>query len=198
MPRLPLRLLGLLTVAAVAGCSSVEPTDQPGTLRILIEADPSDSTLVLVSDPVGVRPGDGFTVTAFQGKVFADSVFFTLYPTPTSYRQEDRTFDPLAGMVAPGTPPDTLFNSFLPPGSYDRVEFGLTASQLRISGFVVPVSRDPDASLLLDLPVDFEIAEGGMTEVRLVLRPLASVARYRNAFRFAPQVEVGGVQMVIE
>ena len=186
----------LVVAGALAGCDTgVEPSEQPGTLRVLIEADPADSTIVLVSDPVGVRPGDGFTVTAFQGKVFSDSVYFTLYPTTTSYRQRDQVFDPIDGMTNPEVGPDTLFSSFLPPGRYDRVQFGLTASELRIGGFTVPVAPEPGATLLLDLPVDFEIVEEGTTEVRLVMHPLASVSRYRNVFRFDPEVEVGGVQM---
>jgi hypothetical protein len=180
-----------------AGCSTgVDPSPAPGTLRVVLTADPADSTIVLVRDPVALRPGDSFTVTAFQGQVLRGDVFFTLFQTPRSYRQEDRTFDPLA-RTADGRPrPDTLFHSFLPPGRYDRIRFGLAASRLRLGAFNVAVSPEPGISPLVDIPVDFEVEEGGVTEVHLTMRPLASVRRFQNVFHFAPQVEVDHVRML--
>lgn len=162
-------------------------------LRVLLTADPTDREIVIVRDPVAVQPGDDFTVTLFQGKAFSDSTYFILFKDLNSYRQEDLSFNVLRP-ADDGFERHTVFETYLPPGRYDSLQFGMTPGDLKIDVYQIPVRMNPAARVLQTFETPFDVRENGVTEVEVMLKPLTSVQRFRNSFLFEPNIEVAEVR----
>lgn len=186
----------LLSVALTLGAceTGVEVSPQPGVLRVTLQSHPADTSIVIVREPVRVRDGDQLNATVFQGKAYtAEGRFFILFPNLQSNRQRDETYNILARQGGEYVK-HTVFETFLPPDVYERLEFGITASQLRISTFQIPIRLPDGERLLIDLEVPFEIFENQVTEFNVQIYPLQSVTRFRNAFLFNRKIEVAGIQ----
>jgi hypothetical protein len=190
-----LLLVSLLVLMSVTtGCSTgVEPSPNPGLLRVLLTADPADREIVIVRDPVAVKAGDDFTVTVFQGKAFSDSTYFILFKDLNSYRQEDRSFNVLRP-ADEGFERYTVFESLLPPGRYDSLQFGVIPGDLKIDVYQIPVRMNPSARVLHTFETPFEVRENGITEVEVMIKPLTSVQRFRNSFVFDANIAVSEVR----
>ncbi len=187
--------LGLAGVLLLAGCETgVDASPEPGVLRITLEADPVDTEIVVVTEPVAVSPGDRFNVTTFQGKAFRDSTFFVLFRDRETNQQADQTINVLAQAENGSYERFVAFESHLPPGNYDRFQFGLTASELALGSFAIPVRLAQGAPILHDFHREFEIMANEVTEIRVRIRPLASVVRFRNAFLFDPEMEITDIR----
>ncbi len=185
----------LTGVLLLAGCETgVDASPEPGVLRITLEADPVDTEIVVVTDPVAVSLGDRFDVTTFQGKAFRDSTFFVLFRDRDTNQQADQTINVLAQAENGSYERFVAFESHLPPGNYDRFQFGVTASELALGSFVIPVRLAQGAPILHDFHREFEIMANEVTEIRVRIRPLASVVRFRNAFLFDPEMEITDIR----
>ncbi|MCK4577794.1 MAG: hypothetical protein KAU50_03320 [Candidatus Marinimicrobia bacterium] len=78
------------------GCTGpVESSLDPGILRVILQSDPADTSIVVVSDTLTVLPWNSFDVTVFQGKVYSDSNYALLFKDITAYRPEDLTYNVL-------------------------------------------------------------------------------------------------------
>lgn len=175
----------------LAACDTgVAPSPDPGVLRVTLQADPADNTIAVGKDVLTVAPGDRFDVTVFQGKVYRDSVFAVLLPTLDAYREQDAHYNVLARRGEAQPARYTIFESYVPPGAYDRLQFGATATELRIGGFVIPMALPPNTPGLMDFEADFEVVENDTTEITLRIKPFQSVARFRDSYQFTRQIEV--------
>lgn len=190
------RFLGVLLLIIPMACSTgVEPSPDPGVLRITLESDPTDRSLVIVTDPVEVSTGDQFDLTVFQGKAFMDSVFFVLFNHPGTNQQQDQIVNILE-QEGDGYASHTIFESYLPPGSYTRFEFGLSTNEFRIASFTIPVRMSPSTTVLQEFSTEFDIVAGRTTEIIVRIKPLQSVKRFRNQFLFEANLDVTDVQML--
>ncbi len=190
------KFLGFLLLILPTACSTgVEPSPDPGVLRITLGSDPADRSLVIITDPVEVSAEDQFDLTVFQGKAFRDSVFFILFPHPGTNRQQDQIINILA-QEGDQYVSHTIFESYLPPGGYTRFEFGLSTSEFQISSFTIPVRLSPSTTVLQDFSTPFDIEAGRTTEIVVQIKPLQSVKRFRNQFLFEANLEVTDVRML--
>ncbi len=176
------------------GCSTgVEPSPKPGILEVTLQADPADTSILIVNRVFTVSEGDEFPVTVFQGRAYNDSTYGILFPTPESFREEQRQYN-IIEMENGQYTRYTIFKSHLPPGQYERIEFGVTAKRLRIGTLEIPVEVPPEVEPFVELPAAFRIEENRTTVVHVYLKPFKSVRRYRDTYQFIPQAEVVGVE----
>ncbi|NIT59569.1 MAG: hypothetical protein GWN00_26120 [Aliifodinibius sp.] len=182
-------LIGITFI--LLGCSSgVEESPDPGIVRVTLQSDPTDKSIVIIGDTLITEEDDQMIATIFQGRVYRDTIFSILFKDTDSFRQEDITVDLLKRNSAGEYQEYTLFEYFVPPGNYDRVQFGLTSSQLDIGPLEIPVRLPPGESSLLDIPANFEVRENTTTEITIQIKPLDSLQRFRDVYQFFRIVEV--------
>jgi len=185
----------LLYIFVIGSCKSgVETSPAPGIIRITLQSDPLDTAIVIVADTFYVTPGDSFGVTIFQGKVYSDSIYSILYPTIQNFQQKDITYN-LIRQENGQYREYVIFESYVPPGEYYRIQFGLKATVLRINNFdEIKIESPPNTNPLKDLYRNFKISENKITEVKVILKPFQSVKRYRDTFQFYPVLEIKDIQ----
>ncbi len=192
-PTIFFSVLLIFTALLASGCTSVEDSPKHGIVRVMFSSDPADTLLIEKSDTfsVSTRYDAIFMLKVFQGRVYKDSDFAVLYPTIGSYRQEDE-FVNIIALDSSGIYKNyKVFESYVPPGNYNSIEFGVTPASgvpLRIvanSGktFENPVELPPGENLLYHFDQDFTINENKVTEIDVQISPFESVKRYRDVYR---------------
>lgn len=191
-------LLSILVLGGIFvwSCKTgIEPSPEPGVVRVTLQSDPADTTLVIVTDTLGLHTYDRFGVTIFQGKLYRDSSYILLFPDLESYRTRDQDFNVLEWDSTTGTYMRyTVYETEVPPGNWDKLEFGMTADQLKIGTFRVGVELPTQADRLMTLAEEITIAEGDTTVINLQIQPFQSVARYGDQFIFNRKVQILSVQ----
>lgn len=183
---------GLLLTAALGCDTGVETSPDPGVLKVTMQADPADTTIEIAGELLSVSPGDSFGVTIFQGRAYRDTSFAILFKSTTSYRERDFVYNVLS-RDGDAFEEFLIFETQLPPAEYDSLRFSATAEMLRIGSFQIPVRLPPDVTPSMDFPTNFRIVERETTEVKVMLRPLESVQRFRDTYLFHRQFEVAEV-----
>lgn len=161
----------------------------------LILMDEEEEIFVISGDTIKVSKNydmSSFKVSIFQGKAYHDSLYAILFTGLSKYRTESRNYN-LLEQDRGQYKQFTIFESYVPPGDYDVLEFGLTASQLTLGVFNSPIELPEGENPLIRLSKDFEVFEGGTTELNLQIRPLESIARYRDSFIFDRIIEINTI-----
>lgn len=185
-------LCGLVFI--IFGCNTgVEISPNPGILRVTLQSDPVDTLIVIKSDTFKVSKKDSFAVTIFQGRAYSGSNFAVLYKSKRSYKQEDVTYN-IIRKEDGGYKKYIIFESYIPPFDYDRVQFGITASLLKLKNFEIPVQSPENANLFIDLYHNFQISENRVTEINVQISPFKSLRRYRDAYHFIPDLKIINVK----
>lgn len=181
----------LLALAALGCTTGVESSPDPGILVVTLQSDPADTLIVIANDTVTVADGDWFGVTVFQGKVYRDTNYAFLFTDTSSYRLEDQNLNLLQMDGATGQYQRfVLYRSYVPPGDYDRIQFGITPVYVQVGNLYIPVTLPPGTGSLVDLYRDFAVFENRTTAVSIRISPFKSVTRYRDSFYFTPVIEI--------
>lgn len=187
-------LVALLAASAVfAGCETgVEHSPEPGVVRVTLQADATDNSITIGGQTYEATPADRFEITVFQGKLYQDSVYATLFAHLDEYRELDRQYDLL---TFDGDDParQVIFETYVAPGIYDKLQFGLTASMVRIGALTIPAQLPPGEGTLIELERDIEIFENDTTVIDLTIKPFESVRRFRDSFHFTRELQITGV-----
>ena len=112
-------IIGLITFSCDVG---IEDSPNPGIIRINLQSDPLDNSIVIVPDTLSVAPNDSFGVTIFQGKAFRDTISAILYKSPMSTKQEDIIYN-IIKIESDEYKQFTIFESHLPPGNFNKILF---------------------------------------------------------------------------
>ncbi|MCF8241396.1 MAG: hypothetical protein K9J16_08405 [Melioribacteraceae bacterium] len=99
----------------------------------------------------------------------------------------------------------TLFESFIPPGDYNKVRFGIgpptNEAQNRVhleeidgKQLNVPLQLPEGEPLLLEFEVDYKIEAGKKTQLTFYLSPFKSISRYRDSYHFGREIKYVGVE----
>src|SRR3989304_2237519 len=115
----------------ISACETgVENSPSPGILRVTLQSDPADTILVERSDTfvVNSKYPAQFMIKIFQGRINQGTNFAILYRTTTSYRQEDALYNILELDSLGKYKQFTIFESFVPPGDYNVLEFGVNST----------------------------------------------------------------------
>jgi hypothetical protein len=188
----PIILLTLIT--NLNYCSTgVESSPEPGVLRITLQSDPEDTSIIIVTDTFTVADGDSFGVNFFQSKVYHNNYYAQLYRTTSSYSVETIVINILK-RINGEYQKYTLYESNVPPEEYNRVQFGINAEKMRISRLDIPVLLPPDSSLLVDFYQDFKVEENKITEIIFQISPFKSVERFKDVYYFMRKIEVVDVK----
>lgn len=194
--------------------TGLEASPEPGILRVSIQSNPLDTSIVIKSDTFSVIQGDSFGVKFFQGKVYNGENYALLYETTDSYLTEDLIFN-VINRLNHSYEKVTVYESYVPPAHYDRLQVGITASEIRVSrvytrylydadGNVIgsrldtttitnPVRLPDVATPLLDFETDFEINENKITEVVLQIDPFESLERFKDAYVFNRKIRINEI-----
>jgi hypothetical protein len=197
------------------GCTTnVEPSPDPGTIRILFKSSDSDTMIVIQNDTSEFSRWDNFDMFVSQGRLYQGENYSYIYNNPSSERKASDTVNALAREWLNGEPityRDTakitpsnsrfrkfvIFESYAPPGSYTRMSFSLTATEMEIfipKHYLNPVTLPPGVPPSMTFQTSISVTEGGVTEVELEIAPYQSLRRYQDQFYFDRQVVVKRVQ----
>lgn len=182
-------LIGFLFFACNSG---IEFSPDPGILRITLESEQADTTIIIVTDTLTVSDNDVFRISIYQGKVYRDSTFSVLYPTIESNSQEERAYN-LITRENHQYQKFTIFESYVPPFKYNKIQFGLDSDFLKLRNFDKIQVVTPN-NFFLNLDADFEVRENRVTEVNVRVSPFKNVVRYKDTYIFAPTMEVIGIK----
>ena len=186
--------LFLLVIGAFAtgfaGCANdVNLHPDPGVVRVVLQSAPQDTSIVLVKDTLPVGDSDVMMANVFQGKIYDGEKYFILYKNLNTTNQEDETYNLLKRDNGEYFP-HIIFETQLPEATYDTLEFGLTASYLRLGTNRVDIVMPEGEEILMRLGREIRISENDTTEVTVQVKPLESVQRRRNTMVFNRQVEI--------
>jgi hypothetical protein len=174
------------------GCDpGIEDSPEPGILHVTLESEQSDTVIVIVTDTLTVSDNDFFIISIFQGKVYQDSTYGILYPTLRSTSQVERFYN-LITRENNEYQRFWIFETYLPPLQYNKIEFGIDSRYLKLRNFDNIDVITPD-NYYIKLPANFEIRSKGITEVNVRVKPFQSITRYRDIYLFQPEMEVIGV-----
>ena len=192
--------LFLLIVTVIVGisltnCSTgIESSPDPGILRIILESDPSDTTIIIVTDTFTVSEKDYLKAEVYQGKAYIDTVSAVLYPEVRSTRQEGVKYNIIARENNQYCE-FTIFETHVPPDDYNRIQFGILADSLKLGSFdVIKVESAEDSNLIVDLYKNFYVKENGTTEINVRIQPFKSIKRFKDTYRFSPKMEIFNVK----
>lgn len=206
--------VALLAVAAVQCTTGVDPSPEPGIIRVMIKGVETDTMIVIQSDSSEFSRWDLFDLYLSTGRVYQGSNYAAIYNNPTNERKGADTVNILAREWLDGTPitpRDTaritpqnsrwvsyvVFESYVPPGDYDGLYFSLTATEMEIwipKHYLNPVQLPPGVEPGMRFDIPFTVVDGGVTEIKLEIYPYQSLSRYRDAFYFDRQIVVSNVQ----
>jgi len=186
-------VLLLILLTGTSCDTGVEASLDPGIVRVNLVGDQADTSLVIVNDIYTIADGDSMAVKIFQGKVFKDSVFAVLYRDIKAYQQEDITYN-IIKRENNKYKSYTIFESYVPPFEYDRIQFGITSSIVKLSGFDdIKVESSDDDNIFVDLYEKFEVFENSVTEINICLEPFQSITRYRDSYKFVPVIRISSI-----
>ena len=188
----------VLPILFVWGCDfGVDPSPRPGVLRVTLQAAPEDSVLEVQGQRYAARDRNDFEMIVFQGRALNDSLYADLYPDLDAFRQEDQVYDILE--FEGGEPVQyTIFETHLPPATYDRLEFGLNADSISVNNETTFLDIGVDLAEGEEQPMAFEteftITENDTTIIHLQVRPFDSITRFRDSYRFSRDFEIVGIE----
>ncbi len=182
-----LLLLGALLLSNCA--TDIQTSPEPGVLKVILYSDPADTQIVILSKKFTVSESDYFGVTVFQGKVFSGEKFAFLYKDKMSYRQEDVTYN-IIERKGGKYREFTIFDSYVPPGDYTSLQFGLNSNQVKIGYLEIPVKLPTGDSPIRKLEQNFTVNENEITEIKVQISPFQSVKRYRDSYQFMPELKI--------
>ena len=193
------RLLLLAGSLATAGCDSDlgitgVHSPEPGILRIYLKSADSDSMIVIAGDTVKVGEGanDFLGLTIAQGRAHADGNFAVLFKGLDEHLELSETYNMIAqenGMYVEFL----IFETYLPPATYDSLRIVINADFLLIGTFQIPIVTPSDIGPIATFVQRFSINENRITEVRLQLKPFKSLQRRGDAYHFFRDIEVSEI-----
>lgn len=180
----------LLVAILLSKCATdIQTSPDPGVLKVILYSDPADTQIVILSKTFTVSSSDYFGVTVFQGKVFSGEKFAFLYKDKMSYRQEDVTYNIIERKEGRYRE-FTIFDSYVPPGDYTSLQFGLNSNQVKIGYLEIPVKLPVGGSPIRKLEQVFTVKENEITEIKVQISPFKSVKRYRDSYQFIPELKI--------
>jgi len=181
----------------------VQPSPQPGVVKITLQHVPEDTMIEMAGKTNILTQNDRFPLTISEGRVVRanDSAYANLYQNMDEFRQQDHDYDILR-LERDGTPSTMqIFETRIPPGEYTEVSFVMNTSSIRLvppdeQPITQPVVLSPDHPQLplVRVDADFTIEEQKTTIVRLRLSSFRSLTRFKDSFRFVPQLSVHRIQ----
>jgi len=176
-------LLLLLIIVVFSACSDINNVGDPsvpGIVRVVLQADPDDTEMVILGETITVSEGDSMAINVFQGKAWSvDDNYAILFPSVSHFFQDQLIYNVLK-RENDSYLPYVVFESFVPAGKYNAISMGLDGLHLFIDVYNIPIGDD----LILTFEGDYNVEEFTITEIIVRLKPFASMTRYRDTYVF--------------
>ncbi len=200
---------------ASQGCTTgVEPSPRPGIVRVTLKSSESDVSLVILGDTTRFSRYDQFYARLYGGRVIRGDNYAPIYANTSIERIESDTVNLLAREWLDGTPINirdsvaitpqnsryrkfTIFEWYLSPGTYDKLQFTLMADEVLTyipKLYVNPIQLPPGIPPQLFFPTPFSIEEDRVTQIDIEILPFQSLHRYQDSFLFDRKMQVVRVQ----
>lgn len=196
-------MVGILALGVlITGCDHpVQPSDQPGVVKITLQHAPGDTVIEMAGKTNHLTSNDRFPLTISEGRVIRspDSAYSNLFQNMDEFRQQDHTYDVLS-LEKDGTPQRIqIFETRIPPGDYTEVSFVINTESIRLvprgeQEITQPVEIGHNVDMPISVDADFSIKEQRTTVVNLHLASFESLTRFRDTFQFVPQISVHSIK----
>jgi hypothetical protein len=212
--RVCLSAVAVTALIIIAGCTTgVEPSPHPGVLRVVLTSKQTDTSLVISSDTTHPSRWDEFWATVYGGRLYQGANYVDLYATLSTDRIPSAQQNLLAREWLDGTPitirdtatitgtnsryrKGTVFEFYAPPGTFDRLDFALTATEVATyipKIYINPIVLPPGVPAVMSFPGSFTMQEDRTTEVVMEIAPFESLQRYQDSFLFNRKIVVVSV-----
>ena len=207
----------LFLAVAITGlqCTvGVDPSPHPGTIRVTLKSDESDTGLPILGDTTTFSRYDSFNASVFSGRVYRGRNYAPIYVNASIERIDGSTVNLIAREWLNGVPitirdsvtitPENsryikyvIFESMVPPGDYDLLEFSLTATEVVTFNprlYNNPVQLPPGTTPQLPFTGTFSVQDDKVTQIDIEILPFKSLTRYQDTFLFDRQVRIVKIQ----
>ena len=171
----------------------------PGIIRIFIQSENTDDHIIIAGDTVSVgKDSDFLDLSVGQGRAYREINYATLYKSIDeesidSYRELTKMVNIIK--LDENTYQEFLiFESFLPPASFDSLRIGMTASFLQIGYYQIPIEMPEGVSSIVTFHHKFNIHEDGVTEIYLSIKPFQSLVRVGDSYHFLINIDVAEIK----
>ncbi len=207
----------LAGILATGGCTTgVEPSPHPGIIRVTLKSNESDTSLVILGDTTHFSRYDQYLARVYGARVIKGPNYAPLYANTSIERVESDTANLLGREWLDGTPitirdsvtitPQnsryikyTIFEWYLPPGSYEQLELTLVADEVITfipKLYVNPIQLPPGTPPQLFFTTPITIQEDRTTEIDLEILPFQSLSRYQDTYYFDRKISVVGTRIL--
>lgn len=208
--------LFFLSVYLLSGCKTgVEPSPEPGVIRVTMKSNEVDTLLIILGDTVKFSRVDRFDVIFSQSRLYRGDNYADLYTDLSIDRKNSDTINLLQRAWLDGrliTPTDPVFDVdaskskyvsskvvewYVPPGTYDKLEFNFKGIEIFVARprqFRTPLQLAEGVTSIMNFNYTITINSGRVTEVNLEVLPFQSIRRYRDSYIFDRKVSIASVQ----
>ncbi len=208
--------LFFLCVYLISGCrTGVEPSPDPGIIRVTMKSAENDTLLIILGDTVKFSRVDHFDVIFSQGRLYQKNKYADLFTDLSIDRNNSDTINILQRAWLDGrliTPTDPVFDVeaykskyvgskvlewYVPPGTYDKLQFNFKGIEIFVARprqFRTPLQLAEGVTSVMNFNHTITVSAGRVTEVNLEILPFQSIRRYKDSYLFDRKVSVAGVQ----
>lgn len=177
-----------------SGINDVEVDINPGIVRIVLQADPSDESIVILGETINVTENDSLGIKIFQGKAISkDSSYAILYQNVYSWFQEQVIYNILKRETGEYVQ-HIVFESMVPPGDYEAISLGIEGTLMAIGPYTIPIELPPDAESVISFDAKYKVSEKKVTEIHLQISPFKSMTRYLDSYRFSRIAQISEIR----
>ena len=210
-----LRLV-LLGVCLLSGCrTGVEPSPDPGIIRVTMKSAEIDTLLIILGDTIKFSRVDHFDVIFSQGRLYQGNHYADLFTDLSIDRNNSNTINILQRAWLDGrliTTTDSVFDVeaskskyvsskvvewYVPPGTYDKLQFNFKGIEIFVARprqFRTPLQLAEGVSPIMNFDHTITINAGRVTEVKLEILPFESIRRYKDSYIFDRKVSVANIK----
>ena len=205
-----------LSVFFLSCTTGVEPSPHPGIIRVTLKASETDTALVIQNDTTRFSRWDSFNLIVFGGRVYRGDNYSQIYVNRSIQRIGSDTVNILAREWLNGVPITTadtsvitptnsryrkyaVFESLVPQGNYELLEFGLLAYEVETfipKVYSNTVQLPPGTSPQVPFPTPFSIQEDRVTQIDIEIFPFKSLHRFQDSFLFDRKMQIVNIQVL--
>ena len=176
--------LALSLLTFTAGCSP-ETGESHGSLSVAMSASATSAARTAADGALAQLQAATITVSSIEAHQTSGTWVAVDAGLPA-------TVDVLA--ILNGSSPVTLPADAIPEGSYDALQVTITEAHLTLTDGTQVSLTPPSGGWVVQIPVDFTVVAGQVTEITLQVRADTSFRLMGGTFEFDPEVVVGAVK----
>ena len=208
--------LFFLCMFLLSGCNTgVEPSPDPGIIRVTMKSAEIDTLLIILGDTVKFSRVDHYDVIFSQGRLYQSNNYADLFTDLSIDRNDSYTLNILQRAWLDGrliTTTDSVFDVeafqskyvsskviewYVPPGTYDKLQFNFKGIEIFVARprqFRTPLQLAEGGTPTMSFNQIITVNAGHVTEVNLEILPFQSIQRYKDSYIFDRKVSVASIR----